>query len=59
MQLVFQKGKKRIEADKYDLYLVSPQTRMNFKQLADAAAKNKQTDCANPTTSLYSNSNGD
>lgn len=30
---------KRIEADKYDLYLVSPQTKMNFKQLADAAAK--------------------
>lgn len=52
-------GQKRIEADKYDLYLVSPQTRMNFKQLADAAAKTKQTDCANPTTSLYSNSNGD
>ena len=32
-------GQKRIEADKYDLYLVSPQTKMNFKQLADAAAK--------------------
>lgn len=32
-------GQKHIEADKYDLYLVSPQTRMNFKQLADAAAK--------------------
>ncbi|MCO4635350.1 PTS system,lactose/cellobiose-specific,EIIBcomponent [Streptococcus infantarius subsp. infantarius] len=32
-------GQKRIETDKYDLYLVSPQTKMNFKQLADAAAK--------------------
>ena len=32
-------GQKRIEADKYDLYLVSTQTKMNFKQLADAAAK--------------------
>ena len=32
-------GQKRIEADKYDLYLVSPQTKMNFKQLADAATK--------------------
>ena len=26
-------GQKRIEADKYDLYLVSPQNKMNFKQL--------------------------
>ena len=32
-------GQKRIDQDKYDLYLVSPQTKMNFKQLADAAAK--------------------
>lgn len=32
-------GSREIQADKFDLYLVSPQTKMNFKQLADAAAK--------------------
>ncbi|MFC3928886.1 PTS cellobiose transporter subunit IIB [Streptococcus caprae] len=32
-------GKREIQADKFDLYLVSPQTKMNFKELADAAAK--------------------
>lgn len=32
-------GTREIQADKFDLYLVSPQTKMNFKQLADVAAK--------------------
>lgn len=32
-------GTREIQADKFDLYLVSPQTKMNFKQLEDAAAK--------------------
>lgn len=32
-------GTREIQADNFDLYLVSPQTKMNFQQLADAAAK--------------------
>ena len=32
-------GQKRIEADNYDLYLVSPQTKMYFKQFEEAGSK--------------------
>ncbi|MFS1664466.1 PTS cellobiose transporter subunit IIB [Streptococcus sp. zg-JUN1979] len=32
-------GQKRIDSDAYDLYLISPQTKMHFKQLEKAAAK--------------------
>ena len=32
-------GKRRIQKAAYDLYLVSPQTRLNFSQLADEGAK--------------------
>lgn len=32
-------GTREIQADKFDLYLVSPQTKMHFKQLEDTAAK--------------------
>ncbi len=32
-------GKKLIQDAAYDLYLVSPQTKMNYQQLADEGAK--------------------
>ena len=32
-------GKKPIQDAAYDLYLVSPQTKMNYQQLADEGAK--------------------
>ena len=32
-------GKKLIQDAAYDLYLVSPQTKMNYQQLADEDAK--------------------
>ena len=32
-------GKKLIQGAAYDLYLVSPQTKMNYQQLADEGAK--------------------
>ncbi|MGT2676493.1 PTS cellobiose transporter subunit IIB [Streptococcus pseudoporcinus] len=32
-------GAKRIAAAEYDLYLVSPQTKMHFKQFSEAAKK--------------------
>ncbi|MDT2748244.1 PTS cellobiose transporter subunit IIB [Streptococcus parauberis] len=32
-------GGKLISSSSYDLYLVSPQTKMHFKQFADAGAK--------------------
>ncbi|MDT2762232.1 PTS cellobiose transporter subunit IIB [Aerococcus urinaeequi] len=32
-------GPKAIEEDKFDLYLVSPQTKMNFESLSKLAAK--------------------
>ena len=41
-------GQKRIEADKYDLYLVSPPTKKNNKQQADAAAKTNKPTAQNP-----------
>lgn len=32
-------GSKKINAAEYDLYLISPQTKMHYKQFADAAEK--------------------
>lgn len=32
-------GTKKIQEDKFDLYLISPQTKMHFKQLEEMAKK--------------------
>ena len=51
-------GANVIAKDEYDLYLVSPQTKMYFDSLEECS-KIRKTDPKYPTTSLCANSNGD